>query len=134
MWYKQGTAVEPSLLLAPDEADGKFARVHALVRRIPRGRVTTYGRLARQVTADGYPLSARAAGWAMRRCPPGAPWHRVVSALGALSAEERGLCPPGLQRALLEQERVPFDERGRVRLERRVWEPGDASTDIQETA
>ncbi len=97
--------------------------MHQLVRRIPAGRVTSYGRLARAVSAEGHPLSAREAGWAMRNCPDGVPWHRVVNAAGELSAEARGGCPQGLQRALLERERVLFDSRGKVRMDLHLWEP-----------
>ena len=118
-------------LLAPDPfnaapAEGKFRRVHAVVRRVPAGRVTTYGRVARAVTAAGYPLSARAAGWALRNSPEGVPWHRVVNAEGGLSAELSGNCEPGRQRALLAREGVPFDGRGRVLLDRCLFEPADA--------
>ena len=102
---------------------GKFERVRAVVRRIPRGRVSTYGRIARAVTAAGYPLSARAAGWALRHSPPDVPWHRVVNAAGELSAERRGTCPAGLQRELLEREGVRFDDRGRVALRQTLYEP-----------
>ena len=105
---------------------GKFRRVHAVVRRVPAGRVTTYGRVARAVTAAGYPLSARAAGWALRNSPEGVPWHRVVNAGGALSAELSGNCEPGRQRALLVREGVRFDERGRVRLDRCLFDPADS--------
>lgn len=108
------------------ESEGKFRRVHAVVERVPRGRVTTYGRVARAVTAAGYPLSARAAGWALRNSPPGVPWHRVVNAEGALSAELSGNCEPGRQRALLAGEGVEFDERGRVRLDRCLFDPADS--------
>ena len=104
-------------------SEGKFRRVHAVVRRVPQGRVTTYGRVARAVTAAGYPLSARAAGWALRNSPEGVPWHRVVNAEGALSAELSGNCEPGRQRGLLAREGVPFDERGRVRLDRCLFDP-----------
>lgn len=110
----------------PSGSEGKFRRVHAVVRRVPPGRVTTYGRVARAVTAAGYPLSARAAGWALRNCPAGVPWHRVVNAEGALSAELSGNCEPGRQRALLAREGVPFNEGGRVRLDRCLYEPADA--------
>ena len=103
--------------------EGKFQRVHAVVRRVPPGRVTTYGRVARAVTAAGYPLSARAAGWALRNSPPGLPWHRVVNAAGELSAERSGSCAPGRQRALLVREGVRFDRRGRVRLDGCLFEP-----------
>lgn len=121
--------VMPLPLPAPPSApagEGKFRRVHAVVRRVPRGRVTTYGRVARAVTAAGYPLSARAAGWALRNSPRGVPWHRVVNAEGALSAERSGNCEPGRQRALLSREGVPFDERGRVLLDRCLFDPQDS--------
>ncbi len=110
----------------PSRTEGKFQRVHAVVRRVPSGRVTTYGRVARAVTAAGYPLSARAAGWALRNSPDDVPWHRVVNAAGELSAERSGNCVPGRQRALLVREGVAFDRRGRVRLDRCVFEPSDA--------
>lgn len=110
----------------PSRREGKFGRVHAVVRRVPAGRVTTYGRVARAVTAAGYPLSARAAGWALRNSPPGVPWHRVVNAEGVLSAELSGNCEPGRQRALLAREGVPFDERGRVHLNRCLFDPPDS--------
>lgn len=106
---------------ASAKAEGKFAEVRALVREIPRGRVTTYGRLAARVRAAGTALTPRAAGWALRNCPPGVPWHRVVNAEGALSAERSGQCANGRQRALLEREGVRFDERGRVLLDRHLW-------------
>ena len=103
----------PAPLPAPGRG-GKFHRVHEVVRRVPSGRVTTYGRVA------------RAAGWALRNSPPGVPWHRVVNAEGALSAERSGNCEPGRQRALLVREGVPFDERGCVRLDQCLFEPVDA--------
>ncbi len=109
----------------PSGSEGKFRRVHAVVRRVPAGRVTTYGRVARVVTAAGYPLSARAAGWALRNCPQGVPWHRVVNAQGLLSAELSGNCEPGRQRALLAGEGVRFDRSGRVLLDRFLFEPSD---------
>ena len=87
--------------------------------------MTTYGRVARVVTAAGYPLSARAAGWALRNCPRGVPWHRVVNAQGLLSAELSGNCEPGRQRALLAGEGVRFDRSGRVLLDRFLFEPSD---------
>jgi len=58
-----------------------FARVHAVVRRIPRGRVMTYGDVA---AAAGYPGAARQVVWAMRG-GHGLPWHRVVAAGGRIA-------------------------------------------------
>jgi len=96
-----------------------FARaVWRLVRRIPRGRVATYGQIAALL---GRPRAARAVGWAMRRCPGDVPWHRVVNASGGISPRARmeGMLT---QRMRLTGEGVPL-RRGRVPLERYRWRP-----------
>ncbi len=93
-----------------------FARVHALVRRIPRGRVATYGQLSALVDGRLTPL---AIGWALRAAE-GLPWHRVVSARGTVSTDGEH---PGLQRAMLEAEGVRFDRAGRVDLATYQWRP-----------
>ncbi len=92
------------------------AAVHRLVRRIPRGRVATYGQLAALL---GRPRSARAVGAAMRVCPADLPWHRVVNARGGIS---RRLHAGSMltQRIRLEQEGVPL-RRGRVPLDECRW-------------
>jgi methylated-DNA-protein-cysteine methyltransferase-like protein len=100
------------------------ARIHAVVRRIPRGRVATYGQVARLAGIGPHP---RVVGYALAALTDASdlPWHRVVNAQGRVSA--RGT--PGaeaLQRALLEREGVRFDVRGRIDLARRSWKPGSA--------
>jgi len=87
------------------------AAVYRLVRRIPRGRVATYGQIAALL---GYPRAARAVGQAMKHAPVGLPWHRVVNAQGGISrrANIGGMLT---QRLLLEQDGVRV-RRGRVRL------------------
>jgi len=93
--------------------------VHRLVSGIPRGRVVTYGQIAHLL---GAPRAARAVGYAMRHCPPGVPWHRVVNAQGGISRRPNAGSML-TQRLLLEQEGVPV-RRGRVvRLDRHRW-PG----------
>ena len=76
--------------------------VFRLVGQIPRGRVATYGQIAAML---GWPRAARAVGYAMRHCPAGVPWHRVVNASGGISlrANVSGMLT---QRLLLEQEGV----------------------------
>jgi methylated-DNA-protein-cysteine methyltransferase-like protein len=90
--------------------------VYGMVRRIPRGRVATYGQIAAML---GWPRAARAVGYAMRHCPPGVPWHRVVNASGGISlrANVSGMLT---QRVLLAQEGVAV-RKGRVRLDRHRW-------------
>ena len=74
----------------------------------------SYGQIAALLR---HPLSARAVGWAMRSCPAGLPWHRVVNASGGISTGNL-TDPPDLQRHLLEAEGVRFDASGRLDLAR----------------
>ena len=95
-----------------------FERVWALVRRIPRGRVATYGQLSELIERRLTPVGV---GWAIRAAPDGAlPWQRVVNARGGISTDREH---PGLQRSMLEAERVPFTDDGLVDLERARWRP-----------
>jgi methylated-DNA-protein-cysteine methyltransferase-like protein len=97
--------------------------VYALVRRIPRGAVMTYGQIADLLEQR---LSPRAVGWALRRCPDDVPWQRVVNASGGCSTDRLPDLPPGMQRALLEAEGVVFRENGTVDLELYRHEPPPA--------
>ncbi len=92
--------------------------VYALVKRIPRGRVMTYGQLARTLRLRG---GARTAGRAMAACPAGCgiPWHRVVGAGGRILLGEPH---DALQRRLLESEGTRLVD-GRVDLARHLWPP-----------
>jgi methylated-DNA-protein-cysteine methyltransferase-like protein len=98
-------------------ADSPFARVHALVRRIPRGRVATYGQLSELV---GGRLTPVGIGWALRAAPEELPWHRVVNSKGRVSTEGSN---PGLQRKLLEAEGVHFLDGEVIDLSRYQWQP-----------
>lgn len=93
-----------------------FTRVYEAVRRIPRGRVATYGQVARWL---GVPRGARAVGWALRALRPEAgrsvPWHRVVGRGGRISLREGA--GPHLQVRKLRAEGVRFVE-GRVDVTR----------------
>jgi alkylated DNA nucleotide flippase Atl1 len=66
-------------------------------------------------------IRARWVGYALKHCPETLPWHRVVNARGRISSRH-GL-GPALQRTLLEDEGVVFDELGRLDLERLCWQP-----------
>ena len=108
------------------KAPSSYARIYAVVRRIPKGRVASYGQVA---ALAGLPGAARQVGYAMAALRPGArvPWPRVVNARGEISA--RG--EPGaedLQRLLLEREGVRFDAAGRMDLARHGWRPRTRSS------
>jgi len=91
-----------------------------LVRRIPEGRVMTYGQIAASLASR---LSPRAVGWIMHQCPDDVPWHRVVNASGGCSTDRLPDVPQGLQRAMLEAEGVEFRETGTLDLEVYRWWP-----------
>jgi methylated-DNA-protein-cysteine methyltransferase related protein len=92
--------------------------VYRLVQQIPRGRVTTYGALAKALTLRG---GARTAGRAMAATPSGKgiPWHRVLGAGGKLIIREPYA---SLQRKLLESEGVKLLE-SRVDFKKHSWKP-----------
>ena len=63
---------------------GNYARIYAVIRRIPRGRVATYGQVAELA---GLPGHARQVGYALHALPAATavPWHRVINAAGGVS-------------------------------------------------
>jgi O-6-methylguanine DNA methyltransferase len=97
----------------------RYRRIWAVVRRIPRGRVATYGQVARLA---GPGCGARQVGYAMHALPEGSavPWHRVVNARGEVSRRARGAGELE-QRLRLEREGVRFSGRGRIDLTAFGW-------------
>lgn len=98
-----------------------YQRIYQVVRRIPRGRVATYGQVAE---IAGLPGRARQVGYALHALSGSSavPWHRVLNARGMISL------PPTSrsaleQRLLLQREGVPFTQQGRVPLARFQWRP-----------
>ena len=98
-----------------------YQRIYAVVRRIPEGRVATYGQVASLAGLAGH---ARQVGYALHALPheTAVPWHRVVNASGGISLRAM---PGGelVQRGLLEREGIRIDPRGRVPLARVRWLP-----------
>jgi methylated-DNA-protein-cysteine methyltransferase-like protein len=89
------------------------ARILAVVRRIPAGRVGTYGQVARLA---GLPNQARLVGYALAALPSATavPWHRVINARGEISLRRGSAGATVEQRMRLEREGVRFDAAGRV--------------------
>ena len=100
---------------------GDYRRFYAIVRRIPRGRVATYGQVA---GLAGLPRHARQVGYALQSLSDddGVPWQRVVNAKGEISPR----CHPYAvvqQRAMLEREGVEFGANEKIPLPRFQWKP-----------
>ncbi len=97
-----------------------FQRVWRITRRIPEGKVATYGQLA---LLAGSPRASRAVGSAMAACSdPSVPCHRVVDRFGGTKIAFDDYAP-GTQRALLEAEGVPFRPDGTADLQLCQWQP-----------
>lgn len=96
--------------------------MYAAVRRVPPGRVATYGQIA---ALAGRPGAARQAGYALAALPPDSdvPWHRVINARGEISARRTSGPFEAIQADLLRAEGVLLDDRGRVDLKRFRWVP-----------
>ncbi len=114
----------------PVEPASYRERVYKLVLRIPRGRVMSYGLVAR-VLGTGY--DARAIGNIMHATPKdgrAVPWHRVINSQGRCSTA--GLTsPPDLQQRLLEDERIVFNEKGKCQLDKYLWSPPEYLEEIE---
>jgi methylated-DNA-protein-cysteine methyltransferase related protein len=98
-----------------------YERIYAVVKRVPRGRVATYGQIA---ALAGLPRYARLVGYALNQLPPDSavPWHRIVNAKGQISLRANGLGHEELQAQLLRREGVRLEE-GTIALPRFQWRP-----------
>lgn len=105
---------------ATQDSHGYRERVFEIVRRIPKGRVMTYGQIA-DILGEGY--TARTVGFVMHAADEETtPWQRVINSQGACSTG-RVILPPDKQQRMLEAEGVEFDQRGRCDLGRYRWMP-----------
>jgi len=102
------------------KGDAAAEAICAVIRRIPRGWVATYGQVA---TMAGMPRRARLVGRVLLHLgtSTNVPWHRVVNAKGEISFSLSRNGGDILQRRLLEKEGIEFDANGRLDLERSRW-------------
>jgi methylated-DNA-protein-cysteine methyltransferase-like protein len=113
-------------------ARSTYEQIYTTVRRIPYGKVSSYGRIA---ALAGFAGHARLVGYALhalRSGPPEhadtVPWWRVINAAGYIS----NAYEPALQRALLEAEGVAVDEHERIDMARYLWDGGDGGDGADE--
>lgn len=109
----------PSKKAKPTGASS-YDRIYAAIRKIPRGRVCTYGAIARLA---GLPRQARLVGYALHAHGgmTTLPWHRVINSQGKLSLEAAGRSSGLTQRLRLEAEGVTVNAAGRVSLAKYGW-------------
>lgn len=124
--YPKKTKAKPAALPEQKKEDKPsfYDAVFDVVRRVPKGRVTSYGAVAE---ATGLRLSARMVGWALRVCgkaTPPVPAHRVVNRLGILSGKHH-FATPTLMQDLLEQEGVRVKNDTVVDFKKLFWDPAD---------
>lgn len=108
--------------MATEKSDNFFEQVYRIVRQIPKGRVTSYGAIARALGAGG---SSRMVGYAMRAAGgvyPPVPAHRVVNRIGLLTGK-RAFGSPTMMAQLLANEGVDVAEDRVVDFERVFWDP-----------
>lgn len=99
-----------------------YDRIYAVVRRIPGGKIATYGDVAGLAGLRG---QARLVGYALHALPPysNVPWHRVINAKGEISTGYARMGAELEQRSRLEAEGIEFNARGRASLQQFRWRP-----------
>jgi methylated-DNA-protein-cysteine methyltransferase-like protein len=97
-----------------------FRRVVIIIKKIPRGKVATYGQIA---ALSGNPRAARQVAWVLHSASDKEklPWQRVINSQGGISLPHHGGYE--LQRALLVKEGIKFDSEDRIDLARFQWRP-----------
>ncbi len=99
--------------------DNFFERVYQVARRIPYGKVTSYGAIAKFLASSG---SARMVGWAMNNCPGDVPAHRVVNRFGLLTGKHH-FDGTNLMQQLLESEGIAVEDNKIIDFEKHFWKP-----------
>ncbi len=102
------------------ESSSLTYKVKKLIKKIPRGKVATYGQIA---TCAGNPRATRVVVWILNSSSQKdkLPWHRVINSKGLISLK------PGqgyeIQKALLQKEGVEFDGNDKINFDRYLWSP-----------
>ena len=102
-------------------------KVYEIVRKIPKGRVMTYGQIA-ELLGEGY--TARTIGFVMHAANTEiVPWQRVINSQGGCSTGKI-LLPYNIQQKMLEDEGVKFNDKGRCNLNKYRWYPEGFKSEI----
>jgi methylated-DNA-protein-cysteine methyltransferase-like protein len=99
-----------------------IGKIYAIVRKIPKGKVTSYGAIADTI---GTKTTARMVGWAMNAshsATPKVPAHRVVNRNGLLTGRHH-FATPTLMQELLEAEKIEIKDNQIINFEKHFWKP-----------
>jgi methylated-DNA-protein-cysteine methyltransferase related protein len=119
---KKSTEKLKSLTPSGLKEESFFEMVYAIVRQIPKGRVSSYGAIAAVL---GTKQSARMVGWAMNgahHVKPKVPAHRVVNRNGMLTGKMH-FHPPEKMQELLEKEKIKIENDTVVEFKKLFWNP-----------
>ncbi|HEV8286922.1 MAG TPA: MGMT family protein [Chitinophagaceae bacterium] len=123
MTTKKKTAVKLKSIKPSGRKDENFFElVYEVARQVPKGRVTSYGAIARCL---GTKMSARMVGWAMNgadKVKPRVPAHRVVNRIGMLTGKPH-FKPPSRMESLLKKEGIKVKNNIIVNFEKLFWDP-----------
>jgi len=101
-----------------------YQKVYNLVRKIPKGKVATYGQICQILS-----LNPRVVGWALNKLVSSKnkdrpiPWQRVVNSKGRISTNKAPNIPLDLQKHLLKNEGIKFNTHEKIDLEKHLWKP-----------
>ena len=96
-----------------------YEKVYKLVKKIPKGKVATYGQIGQMLGLD-----PRVVGWALNRLvgqKSNVPWQRVINSKGTISTNRVINIPLGLQKSLLKKEGIKFDRKEKIDLRKYLW-------------
>ena len=101
-----------------------YKKVYNLVKKIPEGKVATYGQIGQMLDFD-----PRTVGWALNRLvgqKSKVPWQRVINSKGTISTNKVMNIPLGLQKSLLQKEGIKFNKKEeKIDLKNYLWKPKD---------
>jgi len=101
----------------------RYTSIYSVVRKIPKGKVATYGQIADLANLPG---QARLVGYALFQVDTqlsDVPWHRVINAKGEVSHSPLRRGNDYLQRSLLEDEGIQFNSNDKIDLKQYLWKP-----------
>ena len=109
----------------------QYNRIYDIVRKIPPGKVATYGQIADLAGLCG---KARLVGYALFRVDieDNIPWHRVINAKGEISYSFQRQGGDYLQKVLLEEEGIEFQSNGKVNLNKYRWQAAKSNCTLKQ--